>query len=350
MFTKKLLILMLLCIGLVSCSNDDDNPKTNSPITNLEIPQSSSDNPIKSGESITIKGEGFTQTSEIWLKVITKSTENQDVKAEVSSVTASGISFTVPNVSGERSIVLKQSGQEYILGKMYFDVLSETIVKKRITQWLKDGKPFFEFVYNKDGRLEKFNEAGDAVYTFTYNDAGQLTSVTESDYSTKTKTATTVFEYKNATTIVVTKTDIESSETDIQTLTLNEKGQLIKRVTEDQTNEFGYDASGNIIKNIDSWLENGKTISQILTYDYDAKHSYLSNMNLPVWFWVYNETTGLDCYSGSNNMIKGYKNEEVMDSFKFDYDEEGYPTVIYEDEEGKGNFTKEFELVYEAVK
>lgn len=341
---------MLLCIGLVSCSNDDDNPKTNSPITNLEIPQSSSDNPIKSGESVTIKGEGFTQTSEIWLKVATKSTENQDVKAEITTVTASDISFTVPDVSGERSIVLKQSGQEYILGKMYFDVSSETIVKKRITQWLKDGKPFFEFVYNKDGRLEKFNEAGDAVYTFTYNDAGQLTSVTESEYSTKTKTATIVFEYKNATTIVVTKTDIESSETDIQTLTLNEKGQLVKRVSDNQTNEFEYDASGNITKNTESWVENGKKTMQVLTYKYDDKQSYFSNQGLPIWYWVYDDGTGFDCYAGPNNMIKGYKNGEIMDSFKFDYNEDGYPTVVYEDEAGNGNFTKEFELVYEVIK
>lgn len=225
MFTKKLLFLMLLCIGLVSCSSDDDKPKTDSPITNLEIPQSSSDNPIKSGETITIKGEGFTQTSEIWLRSITNST---DVKAEVTLVTASGISFTVSNVSGERSIVLKQSGQEYTLGKMYFDDTSETVVQKRVTQWLSEGKLFYEFSYNKDGRLEKFNEASDVVYTFTYNDAGQLTSVTESDYSTKAKTATIAFDYKNATTIVVTKTDLEDSETDIQTLTLNEKGQLVK--------------------------------------------------------------------------------------------------------------------------
>lgn len=339
---------MLLCIGLVSCSSDDDDkPKTDSPITNLEIPQSSSDNPIKSGETITIKGEGFTQTSEIWLRSITKST---DVKAEVTLVTASGISFTVSNVSGERSIVLKQSGQEYTLGKMYFDDSSETVVKKRITQWIKDGKPFFEFVYNKDGRLEKFNEASDAIYTFTYNDAGQLTSVTESDYSTKKETSKTVFEYKNATTIVVTKTDLEDSETDIQTLTLNEKGQLVKRVAEDRSNEFEYDVLGNVIKNIDSWIENGKTVSQVLTYIYDDKKSYFSNQGLPVWYWVYDDGTGFDCYAGSNNMIKGYNDGEEIDSFKFDYDEDSYPTVVYEDEAGNGNFTKEFDLVYEVIK
>lgn len=39
-----------------------------------------------------------------------------------------------------------------------------------------------------------------------------------------------------------------------------------------------------------------------------------------------------------------------MDSFKFDYDEDGYPTVVYEDESGNGNFTKEFELIYEVIK
>lgn len=84
-----------------------------------------------------------TQSSEIWLKVATKSTEIQDVKAEVTSVTASGISFNAPSISGERSIVLKQSGQEYTLGQMYFDNKNpeSAIITKRIIKWLSiDGQ------------------------------------------------------------------------------------------------------------------------------------------------------------------------------------------------------------------
>lgn len=340
---------MLLCIGFISCS-DDDNPKTDNPITGLEIPQSSSDNPVKSGESVTIKGTGFTQTSEIWLRVVTKSSESSDVKAEVTSVTASSISFTAPTVSGERVIVLKQSGQEYSLGKIYFEDSNETIIKKRITQWFRDGELFHEFSYDKDGRLEKFNEAGE-LHEYAYNQNGQLISEIRYDEETKKKTSTTVFEYKNATTIVVTKTDHQYPEIDIQTLTLNEKGQLIKRVCDDQANEYEYDVAGNLIKNIDSWLNwDGKEESQTLTYKYDEKKSYFSNQGVPLWYWVYNDGTGFDCYGGANNMIGSKNDGDFMEAFKFDYDEDGYPTVKYEDEEGDGNFTKECEFIYEVIK
>lgn len=92
---------MMLCIGFLSCSDDNDEQQNINPITNLEIPKSNADNPITSGETITIKGKGFTQTSEIWLKNVTKSTDTE-IKAEVTSVTTSDISFRVPPVSGEK--------------------------------------------------------------------------------------------------------------------------------------------------------------------------------------------------------------------------------------------------------
>jgi YD repeat-containing protein len=348
---KNVLFVMMLCIGFLSCSDDNDEPQNNTPITNLEIPQSNANNPIKAGETITIKGEGFTQSSEIWLRAVIKSADTE-VKAEVTSVTASGISFNAPSVSGERSIVLKQLGSEYILGQMYFDNENPepTIITKRMVKWLSiDGQMQNEFIYDDNGRLQKFNEAGE-LHEYVYNDKGLLISETRYDSETKEKSSVIVFEYKNATNIIATETEYSSSEKFIQTLTLNEKGQLIKRASDDETNFFEYDEAGNLTKNIESWVEDDKTITQVYTYKYDDKKSYFSNQGLPVWYWVYNAGTGFDCYGGPNNMIEGKKNGEFMESFKFDYDEHGYPTVKYEDEEGKGNFEKQSKFEYFEIK
>lgn len=50
---------------IMACSDDDDKDYE-SPIKGLEMPQF--ENPVKPGESITIKGEDFTKTSEIWFR------------------------------------------------------------------------------------------------------------------------------------------------------------------------------------------------------------------------------------------------------------------------------------------
>jgi hypothetical protein len=129
---KKIIIAVILCIGVIACSKKDDGPE--SPIKNIEIPQSSADSPVKAGETVTIKGEGFTQSSEIWLRAsATTKGATDEVKATVTAVTATGISFIVPSVSGKNDVVLKQSGQEFVLGTMYFDNSIPTDVITQIT-------------------------------------------------------------------------------------------------------------------------------------------------------------------------------------------------------------------------
>ena len=71
----------------MACS--DDNDKDNGlPIVGLEFPKF--ENPVKPGESITIKGEDFTKVSEIWFRTIVIRAENTgDVKAIVTEVNSS---------------------------------------------------------------------------------------------------------------------------------------------------------------------------------------------------------------------------------------------------------------------
>ena len=115
---KKLLFLFTMLALFMACS--DDNDKDNGlPIVGLEFPKF--ENPVKPGESITIKGEDFTKVSEIWFRTIVIRAENTgDVKAIVTEVNSTGITFTAPEVYSNQSVLLKENGKEYELGKICF--------------------------------------------------------------------------------------------------------------------------------------------------------------------------------------------------------------------------------------
>lgn len=105
--------------ALASCSDKNKSDEPTLPIEGLEMPSATT--PIVAGAPVTIKGSGFTATSEIWLNAITKADEG--VKATVTAFTATSISFTVPtSISGEQNITLRQDGKEFTLGKLTFEI------------------------------------------------------------------------------------------------------------------------------------------------------------------------------------------------------------------------------------
>ena len=186
---RKLLFLFTMLALSVACSDDDD--KDNElPIKGLEIPKF--ENPVKPGESITIKGEGFTKASEIWFRrIISKVAGDEDVKAVVTEVNSTGITFTAPEVYGNQSVLLKENGKEYELGKMTFEeqpeesgdveILPKKIVKI-IESWEDEdalngiGKNIYEFSYDDKGRIAslKVTEDGEeepwrSIYTYSFN-------------------------------------------------------------------------------------------------------------------------------------------------------------------------------------
>ena len=122
---RKLLFLFTMLAFFIACSDDDD--KDNElPIKGLEIP--TFENPVKPGESITIKGAGFTDASEIWFRqIISKTAGNGDVKAVVTDVNSTGITFTAPEVYGNQSVLLKDNSKEYELGEMTFEEKSSDV-------------------------------------------------------------------------------------------------------------------------------------------------------------------------------------------------------------------------------
>lgn len=159
---KKLLFLFTMLAFMVACSDDDDN-NNESPIKGLEIPQSTT--PVKPGASVTIKGEGFTKASEIWFRqIITKATENTDIKATITEVNSTGITFTAPEVYGNQNVLLKENGKEYELGKMTFEEQPEqpeeiTILPKKIKEIKvyeeQDYYTTYKYNYNENGTIKE---------------------------------------------------------------------------------------------------------------------------------------------------------------------------------------------------
>lgn len=152
----------------VACSDDDENIDK-SPIKGLEIPPSTT--PVKPGAPVTIKGEGFTIASEIWFRAVaTRAEGGGDVKATVTNVSATEITFTTPMVFGNQSVLLKENGKEYELGEMTFEGQSEDVVilPKRISKIveIEGGNASYAdttlYSYNADGKIisKKSNQRG----------------------------------------------------------------------------------------------------------------------------------------------------------------------------------------------
>ncbi len=196
---RKLLFLFTMLALFVACSDDDD--KDNElPIKGLEIPKF--ENLVKPGESITIKGEGFTKASEIWFRTIIARAENTgDVKAIVSEVNSTGITFTAPEVYGNQSVLLKENGKEYELGKMTFEEQPEEggdveILPKKISKIIfsdKEEKNIYEFSYNNEGKLSSLNVTEDGATepwkcTYTYSSNQLVIKEIGSDNQTETYT------------------------------------------------------------------------------------------------------------------------------------------------------------------
>lgn len=202
---KKLLFLFTMLALIVACSDDDKDNE--SPIKGLEIPKF--ENPVKPGESITLKGEGFTKASEIWFRqIISKATGNSDVKAIVTEVNSTGITFTAPEVYGNQSVLLKENGKEYELGKMTFEEQPEEggdveilpkRIKKIIESWEDEdnesgiGKNIYEYSYDEMGRISslKCTEDGETEpwkSTYTYSSSQMIIREIGGDNQTETYT------------------------------------------------------------------------------------------------------------------------------------------------------------------
>ena len=185
-----------------------------------------------------------------------------------------------------------------------------------------------EFTYGNDGKLEKvekkyLDESGseDRVFyeQFTYNrdsvfvESGRLYSGVPS-----------------------------SSLPENDTLILNSKGSLSKRIIEGSLEAFKYDDNDNLIELLYSYkgVETGKS-----TYEYGKYKSILSNQNTPMWYWQY--AGDYRMYTGKNDCVKStyeeeYKGELYSSTKEWTniVDEDGYPTGFLRDGKEYNNVFK----------
>ena len=170
---RKLLFLFTMLAFFIACSDDDD--KDNElPIKGLEIP--TFENPVKPGESITIKGAGFTDASEIWFRqIISKTAGNGDVKAVVTEVNSTGITFTAPEVYGNQSVLLKENSKEYELGEMTFEEKSSDveILPKKISKIIESFEDE-DFNSNRKNRF-KNKKDNNLYFLFGFNSLHRYT-------------------------------------------------------------------------------------------------------------------------------------------------------------------------------
>lgn len=268
---------------MVACSDDDNNDK--SPIKGLEIPQSTT--PVKPGASVTIKGEGFTQASEVWFRAIATRAENrEDVKATVTEVNANGITFIAPEVYGNQSILLKENGKEFELGKMTFEEEPEEVEDVKILpKKIKEIKVYEELDYY-------------TIYRYDYNGNGTIKEIT--------------------------KIDMNGAEGDRQTFTYT-TNKITSIENDDQEDISTYNLENGRLKSY-TWSAtyNGETGKETEgeTYEVDYNGDYLSTVKITdLYESQYNSNENIS-FIGGKLMSYDYKypNDPVNNGYtKFEY-------------------------------
>lgn len=111
-------LLGMVFLFMAACSDDADNSDPNNDIQNIEMPSSGAESPIVSGKLVVIRGNGFSENSEIWFQASSRSGEK---KADVISYSDESISFIAPNMTGNCDVILRQEGKEKTLGQMFLE-------------------------------------------------------------------------------------------------------------------------------------------------------------------------------------------------------------------------------------
>lgn len=111
-------LLGMVFLFMAACSDDADNSDPNNDIQNIEMPSSGAESPIVSGKLVVIRGNGFSENSEIWFQTSSRSGEK---KADVISYSDESISFIAPNMTGNCDVILRQEGKEKTLGQIFLE-------------------------------------------------------------------------------------------------------------------------------------------------------------------------------------------------------------------------------------
>ncbi|MBW9279231.1 hypothetical protein [Bacteroides fragilis] len=157
-------LLGMVFLFMAACSDDADNSDPNNDIQNIEMPSSGAESPIVSGKLVVIRGNGFSENSEIWFQASSRSGEK---KADVISYSDESISFIAPNMTGNCDVILRQEGKEKTLGQMFLEekdvdnMNDYTYVAGYNVVDFEDNENAFPILYvfdRKSGDFEKKNE------------------------------------------------------------------------------------------------------------------------------------------------------------------------------------------------
>lgn len=162
---KKLVFFLLAAVALCGCESNDEP----CPVTGVELPASSADNPVQPGETVTISGIGFAPDCGILLRSGKTNTE-----VEILEVTASSLRFQAPMVSGTQSVILTQNGGSWNLGKLVFPqadkipfrILPKKVSRIQATEPDEDGSFNITvcYGYNSEGRIVSIHERWEEAY------------------------------------------------------------------------------------------------------------------------------------------------------------------------------------------
>ncbi len=175
---KKILLFIAAAASLAGCSKgsgDDVAVPAACPVTNLVLPASGAENPIEPGTTVTIRGNGFTAGSEIWLGT----SADTEVRAEVTQTTEEGIVFTAPETTGEQHVILRQEGGTWDLGTLYFGTKSSGSDEGEQENPSDEGGQEEDDTVAKPKRISQIYASlleGTCI-DFTYDEAGRLTDV-----------------------------------------------------------------------------------------------------------------------------------------------------------------------------
>lgn len=163
---KKIWIMMLMICSICvfsACSDDDDNPTPQNPVSNVKIPSTA-----EIGTEIIVSGTGFASTAQFTFKGTASSVDVSQV-----TVVPTGVSLTVPMslTPGQYTLILKQDG-EWELGNIELTAASLPIIGLEVPETGFTGQTI-----NIGGN--GYNETS-KVYAETEN--GIRTELTVTDY------------------------------------------------------------------------------------------------------------------------------------------------------------------------
>ena len=274
---KKFLFFIIVALLFCGCDkNEGGDPEC--PITDVSLPVSSAENPVRPGTEVTISGKGFTQSCEIWLHSVTEvKAAGAEVKAAVTSVTALAITFTAPEVYGAQTVVLKQNGDAWELGKIYFPAILPKKITKIVSAFDSETQTT-EYTYDEAGRVKQIDKTEeydgynststtsieyaqnrvtvrygkhddpDFAQDIFHQENGHATNsrYSESDYECKTK----YFYGDNGYLTTAEITEIQTDREDTHTIALTIKNDCLEKYSDEEGYSIGYTPNTAVPNNL----------------------------------------------------------------------------------------------------